>query len=560
MRGFIKYFCIAAIFVGLLLMWVGVAVPLAELRDVQPKYADEYYQALLCRDYYQAPIAMGTFWLGHLWTGVFGDSLFNLRMLSLLLVASSIALGCCWLYRRTRNMALSAVTFLILSCFTSIFGIENYDWNTSVFLPATLTAYLLLRYAEAPSLRRLAYVGVAAGVLFGFRLPMGFVLPVILAVIIMARRGGLRPILVDSVVGLAVFAATFLVFVTIMTGSPAAYIGCWEKYGVISGHTNIAGILEGFSRQWFKYLILIGTFPAMLVLLAAFIARLDMPARQKWISIVAAALVCVYLLYKMIIMLSTLTVPYFVFQGMGFLTYVVLSVLAVISYIGPGGKSTMPRAKAVALVIAVFFPMIFPIGSDVMAVRFYFCSFVPLVVWVLWAKCPRMIFAIVAALAIPLFFASMYCKVYRYHKSILAGATFANCEKIGPVYRDLLAENDVKFEELMAPYERARDRHGELPAACGHIRFTFDYLYTDTVSYSLNLFHSEAPDYSRENIEAALPIVAARPKTIVKSNWRREEYLDSLIMSTGAYVLSDTSKYYRIYELAEPASPFLSAR
>lgn len=542
--------CGMLILMGLLMMWVGVMIPFSEMRDLWFKSVDEFYQAILCRDYMQSPIAMGSFWLGHLWTCVFGDSIFTLRTLCFFMVTGSIAVACRWLYGITKDLPVSALTFFVACCMCAVFGFHNYDWNTAIYLPATLTALSLYEYAKSPTARKIGVTGAMAAVMVAFRIPMAMSLLLILAVIIIAAKGSMSKILRESGVGLASFIVVFLLFVTLMTGSPAAYVDCWKEYGAISGHADIAGILKVLADGWFVVFVE-GLFPAMLVAFVAAVVSFDAPASTTRKIIVVAAAVCACLTYKSLEWHMITHLPYFAFPGLSYPSYLLIAALCLLCAVNSRGKLVMTRCDLSALIMALGFPFIFSVGSDEMYIRFFTFSFLPLLISLLWFKNRRLTFAILLALSLPAFASAFYVKIYHYRASFAELRTFAEYDKLGPLPRDAAAADDTDFESLMRPYEKAMEKYGQPPFACGPIRFVFDYMYTDSVCYDLSLFHSTAPQFVDRNIDTLLPLLAKRPKAIVCGIRWREAYLDSLIRSLGIYSVSDSTKYYRIYILNE---------
>lgn len=65
---------------------------------------DELYQTLSVKHYSDSPLAMLTFWIGNIWTRIFGFSILSLRNLLSTEQLITVGIATYWLWRHTRNI------------------------------------------------------------------------------------------------------------------------------------------------------------------------------------------------------------------------------------------------------------------------------------------------------------------------------------------------------------------------------------------------------------------------------------------------------------------------
>lgn len=206
-------------------------------------WTDELYQALSVRHYADAPIGMLSFYIGNLWTRFFGESLFSLRVLMVICYQFSIALSCLFLFRRTGQMLLSSLFFMMLCVAARFVSLPLYGWDAGAYPFMTAFSIGLLWYMERPDLPRIAIVGVLTALMALSRMSTLAALPLILAVIIYAVRKSeasdkqVRTIVIQSAFGLAVFGLTAFAVILLMTsGDPTAYIRAWNPDNIVNRH------------------------------------------------------------------------------------------------------------------------------------------------------------------------------------------------------------------------------------------------------------------------------------------------------------------------------------
>ncbi len=198
---------------------------------------DEAYQALCVMNYRECPLAMLTFYIGNLWTRLFGNEILSLRCLMALCYQFSIAVSCCYLYWRKRNLLLASVMFLMMNLGFRYVNLTLYGWDSGAYPFMAIFAVSLLVYLNKPSLRNICLVGVATGTMVMSRIPTLASLPFILVVIIFMCGNDKRAIWIHGVGGLVSFGITTLLLIVIMTsGDINVYIQAWNPDNIINGH------------------------------------------------------------------------------------------------------------------------------------------------------------------------------------------------------------------------------------------------------------------------------------------------------------------------------------
>lgn len=127
----------------------SVFLPMMQYNQVTYRFVpDEFYQALCCRDYRNAPLGMLGFYIGHLWCSLVGESIINLRLLSAIMVLSPVAVTSWWYYRRTRRGVMALALFTLAVVGSALFTDRDYDWNTAAFLFPTLLAVAIIEWMD----------------------------------------------------------------------------------------------------------------------------------------------------------------------------------------------------------------------------------------------------------------------------------------------------------------------------------------------------------------------------------------------------------------------------
>lgn len=236
------YTAILFIVVGAVLPYVGI--------NRQSIIGDVCYQALCVRDYGNAPLAMLSFYVGHVWTLLFGDGLLSLRVLMVLCYQLSAAMGCLYLYNLTRRPVLSSFMFMTMAVGSQLCTMTLYGWDAGSYPFATLAMLSLLRYYRRPSLPNSVLVGIAVAVAVMSRITLLCLLLLALIVVIAAHRKSVKRIISASAAGLGAFLVTSALLAILMCGSLQGYIQSWQPDNIISGHLDIGGYLWRLKAQF----------------------------------------------------------------------------------------------------------------------------------------------------------------------------------------------------------------------------------------------------------------------------------------------------------------------
>ncbi len=229
---------------GILALFVGISST--------SLYGDEAYQALCVRFYCDSPLAMMIFYIGNLWTNVFGDSFLSLRILARLCYLFAIGIGSIYLFERIKNIRITSIIFLFGCLIAAIGGFDIYNWDTGNYPITALTIVLILKYVEKPSIKTTLICSIIIALMPLFRITnIIFVLlwPCLIFIINKRNKYGNSIALILSIIFLTII--TWITCTLIMTGSINNYISSFSKNNIISGH-SISDINIWIWR--FKYL------------------------------------------------------------------------------------------------------------------------------------------------------------------------------------------------------------------------------------------------------------------------------------------------------------------
>lgn len=228
---------------------IGTAV-IFTLDNYAAWWADEVFQTLCVRRYLDQPVGLLSFYIGHLWTEIFGFSVLNLRLLVSIETTLSLGIAAYYLFRLTRNRLLTGICFLLGCLMMKATSFPLYNWDTGTYLFDSISICLLISVIRNPSLAKYMLLGLTIGLITLGRLPSGIFLPLSMAVIILARRyrnekrGTLRALL-------TVFAGwllTILILTWLICGSPLGYINLFFENDVVTGHSPVKDNMRLFYR------------------------------------------------------------------------------------------------------------------------------------------------------------------------------------------------------------------------------------------------------------------------------------------------------------------------
>lgn len=211
-------------------------------------FGDEGYQALCARNPLSSPIAAGTFYIGHVFTQLFGDSLISLRFLSKICYIFTIGISCLYFNSKTDNPLVSSIIFLILGVCSTISGFYIFNWDTMAYPFEAIGLILLLNYNKKPKYSNIIFCGIACGLMSYVRFPLIITSILYLATIIYAHRNSanrISTIIKHCIVGILSCVFILLLCAKITYGSLSSYFGSFISENFINGHgmDNIGGIL-----------------------------------------------------------------------------------------------------------------------------------------------------------------------------------------------------------------------------------------------------------------------------------------------------------------------------
>lgn len=210
-------------------------------------------------DYAQTPLAPLSMWIGHLWSGIFGYNLLNLRILSAIYIALSMVLPCVLLYRRTQMADISLALFGIGCAWLALVPSKSFlwGWDSLSTLILMATTCLCISYLHRASIAKTVMLGLCAAMAVLARVPNVVAAAVVLALIAYSTPRGqkLKASLIFSVVLLVALIACVIAFY----GSIQAYIDTLTA-NTISGH-SVGYLFDGYLRTttaWMQFTCLVG--------------------------------------------------------------------------------------------------------------------------------------------------------------------------------------------------------------------------------------------------------------------------------------------------------------
>jgi hypothetical protein len=496
-------------------------------------HRDEAYQALCVANYADCPLAMLSFYIGNVWTRLFGDEILSLRILMLICYEFSIAIACVYMYRHTRKLFTSAMMFLIMCLGCRYFTLGIYGWDAGAYPAMTLTTVALLSYANNPSLKRIALVGIAAALSAMSRIPTMAILPVILIVIIYKRRD-LSATLRDSGLGLLSFVLTaFLVILLMTSGHPSLYIAAWSPENIINGHCNIHVLIWRFTEVSYN---LIPAFMPMAVCAAAacYMTRVQRHIKLNFAICLVGCTLTSYLFFVSYTLDGIYAVG--ILQGL-FIAMILLP------WMRHSVHNRPVDVNIQAIIIIVACSLMAAVGSDGFPERPMVINTIPL----LWAYLYRRYSAILNYLIVFALFASIsfyYFDTTSHAKNI--SRDFSERPHLrGIRTNELYSRMHVEiFTEISNVMDSIADNSD--CAIFGTDRYMLDYVLNNGVSYNLNHFHYiDSP----KDIQLISGLIGRRYLIEVHQNINLSSYkaTEQFIISNG-YKLSRQGVHYRLFE------------
>lgn len=228
----------------------AVVVQWSQLKYQLPG-SDEYFQALLVRDYKSSFIAPLSFYIGYMWCHIFGETIYNLRVLAFLSLELSLFMGICFYVSRTKKLISGAFLFLIItfainigSTFERCHNIYNWDCAPYPFLSGVILA--IISYVNKASRTNTIIIGVLTGCLVAARITY-LVIPLIyLIVIIYVNHSHWSKIVIDFLLMILSMLAIYSLLIILIFGSLSNFLTIINAENTISGHSDIRQLLIGY--------------------------------------------------------------------------------------------------------------------------------------------------------------------------------------------------------------------------------------------------------------------------------------------------------------------------
>lgn len=218
---------------------------------------DELYQTLSVKHYSDSPLAMLTFWIGNIWTRIFGFSILSLRNLLSTEQLITVGIATYWLWRHTRNIRLCAAAFLLTCVLFRTSTYFLYNWDAGAYIFDTAALILILSTIANPKPYKFLLCGAALTLVAMARIPTASFIPCAFVILWLACRHKGIPsrLLLDVAGGMTL---CFLFVSTVMCGSPSAYCRAFAPENIISGHSP----LSDTSYLLYRLRLIVSTTPA----------------------------------------------------------------------------------------------------------------------------------------------------------------------------------------------------------------------------------------------------------------------------------------------------------
>lgn len=344
--------------------------------------ADEEFQTICVRRYNEAPLGLLVFWIGYLWTDLFGFTLLNLRNLTSIEYVLTMVVTTTYLYHQTRNVRLTGLVFLLGCVLIRLGSFCIYNWDSGTYLFDAIALCLLMSLMSRPNIRKAFLLGFSIGLMTLGRTPSVIYLPIVCFLVwLLTKKDEDKRIRTRLFVMItAGWLIAMLLFTTVILGSPWKYISLFANGNVISGHSPSNDGLH----LWFRFKLMLKLLPsvcffgAVTLLVTLLITKIKNQISASLILILWL-LLCVLSSYWMsrhgfrITQILGMDTP----LGLGLL-------LALPIYNLFGGKIKCDRPTQLKLWGCFLTVFSFAFGSDAYQERWIFAFTIPVILAVLW--------------------------------------------------------------------------------------------------------------------------------------------------------------------------------
>lgn len=519
----------------LIFVVVGTVFPFLFLNRYSISGADECYQALCCRDYGNSPLAMFSFYIGHLWCSLFGESILNLRILMVVCYLLSIGVGCLYLYLKSRKTILASVIYMMLAVGSWHSGMNIYNWDTGTYLWLALLLIGMLRYADKPSLVNLIVVGIFSGVVVMSRITLLVVLPVILIEIIVVNHKRIMKIFCDSLIGLMAFLLTVLILVIVMKGSIEAYVSSWNTDNIISGHTTFATYLWRF--KMILNPVITAYFPLVSAALATFVLLMSKRNGVMIICVSVGAIFAITTAVSRLIFISTIE---FIAGFFHPLFWALLLLIPLYNSVHPDRRVKIPVLKLCLVFAIACIPII---GSDSTIERLMVIQTIPLLCTITSPVIGKSIKVYISFCCVAVF------SLWFNHVYILPDMT--PCEMKD--YRGLSglydSQQERKLFDNLSPVVKQLQSAGKTFTFVGINKYDADYSFTDGVGSHHQRFHYGEWEEGNKDSEIN-QIISGYEYIFMVDKYQRDptinyslDYVRSYFSDSGCEIITDNESF-----------------
>lgn len=474
----------------LIVMWIAVAASL--LLFIAGSFRgtiflqDEGYQALNCLYYSDSPIAMLSFYMGHLAVSLFGNELIVLRLLTRLCYIVAIGLPLIYYYRRTGNafMTLGTAAFLMVYLSYS-FYFKFYGWDVGAYPFMSALLVCLMTYIDHPTRVKALIAGALCAALTLARIPAIVAIPVMLLTICLAwPRGERRRSLPDILWAVAAFAVASVALILLMKGSISAYIDSWKPENIITGHdTGIDNLrrlmrwtcddLEQFKRVPFFY------FTILSITALALVYRRMWGRTGWWFAIGLSVSFLIVMIFQWHGAVAI---------GLYLLPLVLFAMIWVISHYAHG----LGKRDALRVLLVIAFSLIAVVGSDRILQRFGFFYCIPLLMSIVYRYRQPIFSRVVALIMLFTIFPRGVYECYNF----VAGYRDGQMIHEELPHHKLIYNSPEEWQSLSgeAPVVDQLRRDGIRYAFFGNGHYVYEYIYNSENPAHLQWFHYYDPE------------------------------------------------------------------
>ena len=447
---------------------------------------DELYQSICVSRYSEAPLGLLTYYIGHLWTDIFGFTVVNLRYLTQVEILFAILLPTIFLYGLCPNRTLCALAFLMGCLMVKVCAFHIYNWDTGTYLFDSIAICLLISAISKPSLLKYILLGFGIGLMTMGRITSGVFLPFALVVVLFANRynHSAYPYWRAFAGIVCAWIVCVLLVICLTVGSPAAYLDILGAGNVVSGHSPTSD----FGRLYYRLRVIathstLTWTPGVGCMLLAVILPFIKKRIVKWLLV--GGWICVCVLLSISIMFDGPEYP--LLRGgdtpVGLALIIACPVYALFGGPKPSKLMQIELWSFVLLLVAISF------GSDGYVERMIVGFSLPLLVGVVWKNGSEAIRRYVAysvgmcVLVFGIMLGTQFANLYRLSKS-----ESAVCVETPPFRNLKLME--LPFNELDKAGEAVEfllDR--QIPYAYLGEFYLIELVYGQNVGPSFHNFH-----------------------------------------------------------------------